>query len=268
MRMEARRKRGNMIFDSHAHYDDRAFDEDRDELLSSLPEKGIEGVVNAGASIRSIWKTLELAEKYPHVYAAVGIHPEHAGELRQEDMEWLRGLLAGARVVAVGEIGLDYYWDQPEREIQKKWFAAQLALAREEKLPVVIHSRDAAADTLEMMKSEYGAGNPAYIHCFSYSKEMAAEFLKLGCMIGIGGVVTFKNAKKVKEAVEYIPLDRILLETDCPYLSPVPHRGERNSSLNLPHVVRQIAEIKGVEPEEVEEITCRNAKNFFGIDKI
>ncbi len=257
-----------MIFDSHAHYDDRAFDEDRDELLSSLPEKGIVGVVNAGASIRSIWKTLELAEKYPHVYAAVGIHPEHTGELREEDMEWLRGLLAGARVVAVGEIGLDYYWDRTEREIQKKWFAAQLALAREEKLPVVIHSRDAAADTLEMMKSEYGAGNPAYIHCFSYSKEMAEEFLKLGYMIGIGGVVTFKNAKKVKEAVEYIPLDRILLETDCPYLSPVPHRGERNSSLNLPHVVQQIAEIKGVEPEAVEEITCRNAMKFFGIDTL
>ncbi|HJA92629.1 MAG TPA: TatD family hydrolase [Candidatus Eisenbergiella merdipullorum] len=255
-----------MIFDSHAHYDDRAFDEDREKLLTSLPEKGIAGVVNAGASKSSIWKTLELSERYPYIYAAVGIHPEHAGELREEDMEWLRGLLEGARVVAVGEIGLDYHWDQPEREIQKKWFASQLALAVEEKRPVVIHSRDAAADTLELMKSEYGTGRPAYIHCFSYSKETAREFLDLGYMIGIGGVVTFKNARKIKEALEYIPMDRILLETDCPYLSPVPYRGERNSSLNLPFVAQQIAKIKGIEPQEVEEITCRNAKTFFGIE--
>lgn len=255
-----------MIFDSHAHYDDRAFDEDREKLLTSLPEKGIVGVVNAGASKSSIWKTLELSERYPYIYAAVGIHPEHAGELREEDMEWLRGLLEGARVVAVGEIGLDYHWDHPEREIQKKWFASQLALAVEEKRPVVIHSRDAAADTLELMKSEYGTGRPAYIHCFSYSKETAREFLDLGYMIGIGGVVTFKNARKIKEALEYIPMDRILLETDCPYLSPVPYRGERNSSLNLPFVAQQIAKIKGIEPQEVEEITCRNAKTFFGIE--
>ena len=254
-----------MIFDSHAHYDDRAFDEDRDELLMSLPEKGVGAVVNAGASIRSVWKTLELAEKYPNVYAAAGIHPEHAGELREEDMEWLRGLLASARVVAVGEIGLDYYWDQPEREIQKKCFAAQMGIAKEEKIPVVVHSRDAAADTLELMRTEYGAGNPAYIHCFSYPKEIAAEFLKLGYMIGIGGVVTFKNAKKIREVVEYVPLERILLETDCPYLAPVPHRGERNSSLNLPLVIRQIAQIKGVEPEKVEEITWKNAVRFFGL---
>ena len=253
-----------MIFDSHAHYDDKAFDGDRDALLSSFPQNGIEGVVNAGADRRSVWKTLELAEQYPFVYAAVGIHPEHVGDMREEDLEWLRGLLAGARVVAVGEIGLDYYWDQTKKELQKKWFAAQLALAAEEKHPVVVHSRDAASDTLELMRSEYGK-RPACIHCFSYSREMAEEFLKLDYRIGIGGVVTFKNAKKIREVVEYLPMDRILLETDCPYLAPEPNLGKRNSSLNLPFVIRQIAEIKGIDPQEVEEITCRNAKEFFGI---
>lgn len=255
-----------MIFDSHAHYDDRAFHEDRSALLKRLSQSGIEGIVNAGASLDSVRRTMELAQTYPFLYAAVGIHPEHTAELKESHTDWLRSLLGCPKAVAVGEIGLDYYWDEPDRQIQKEWFCRQLHLALEVKKPVVVHSRDAAEDTLRIMKEEYGAGNPAYIHCFSYSKEMAREFLNLGCMIGIGGVVTFKNARKVKETVEYVPLDRILLETDCPYLAPVPHRGERNSSEYLPLVIEEIAVIKGLSLEEVEEATCRNARQFFGIE--
>ena len=235
-----------MIFDSHAHYDDKAFNQDREELLSNLPSCGIEAIVNSGASIQSTQRTMELAEQYPYIYAAAGIHPEHTGELTDEHMQWLKELLSHPKAVALGEIGLDYYWDEPERDIQKKWFIRQLHLAKETGKPVVIHSRDAAKDTLDIMRSEYGSGHPAYIHCFSYSKETAREFLDMGCMIGIGGVVTFKNARKVKEAVEYIPMDRLLLETDCPYLAPTPHRGERNMSSYLTLVAEEIAQIKGL----------------------
>ncbi len=255
-----------MIFDSHAHYDDRAFDTDRESLLAGLPERGIAGVVNSGASVESTKRTIELAETYAHVFAAAGIHPEHTGELTEEHMEWLKDLLSRPKTVALGEIGLDYYWDEPDRAIQKKWFIRQLQLAKETGKPVVVHSRDAAKDTLDIMRAEYGNGYPAYIHCFSYSKEVAREFLELGCMIGIGGVVTFKNARKVKETVEYLPLDRLLLETDCPYLAPTPHRGERNESTYLKLVAQEIAQIKGITAEEVERITRQNACRFFGID--
>lgn len=254
-----------MIFDSHAHYDDRAFDNDREEILECLPKAGIDGVVNAGASRESVKRSMELAKRFPHVYAAVGIHPEHAAQMEEADEDWMAGLLSHPKAVAVGEIGLDYYWNEPEREIQKECFIRQLHLARRTDKPVVVHSRDAAKDTLDIMRAEYGAGNPAYIHCFSYSKETARAFLEMGCMIGIGGVVTFKNARKVKEAVSYLPMDRLLLETDCPYLAPVPHRGERNDSRYLTLVAERIAEIKGISPKEVEEITGRNARSFFRI---
>lgn len=254
-----------MIFDSHAHYDDKAFDEDRDDLLSNLAARGIESIVNSGASIGSTTRTIELAEKYANVYAAVGIHPECTGELTEEHLLWLKQQLSHPKAVALGEIGLDYYWDEPDRAIQKEWFIRQLHLAKEVKKPVVIHSRDAAKDTLDIMRAEYGMGYPAYIHCFSYAKEVAREFLEMGCMIGIGGVVTFKNAKKVKETVAYLPMDRLLLETDCPYLAPTPHRGERNESSYLKLVVKEIADIKGISAAEVEEITRQNAHRFFGI---
>lgn len=254
-----------MIFDSHAHYDDRAFDEDRETLLAGMFSGSIETIINSGASIDSTKRTIELAEQYSQIYAAVGIHPEHTGELAEEHMQWLKGLLAHPKAVALGEIGLDYYWDEPERDIQKKWFIRQLHLAKEVGKPVVVHSRDAAKDTLDIMRAEYGKDYPAYIHCFSYSKETAREFLDMGCMIGIGGVVTFKNARKVKETVEYLPMDRLLLETDCPYLAPTPHRGERNKSAYLKLVAEEIARIKGLTAAEVEEITCRNAHRFFGI---
>ncbi len=254
-----------MIFDSHAHYDDRAFEQDREELLSGFPDRGIGGIVNAGASMDSVRRTMELSRRYSWIYAAVGIHPEHTGGMKEEDIDWLRELLSDPKAVAVGEIGLDYYWDEPDREIQKKWFIRQLHLAMETGKPAVIHSRDAAEDTLTIMEREYSGGYPAYIHCFSYSKEVARRFLKLGCMIGIGGVVTFKNARKVKETVAEIPLERILIETDCPYLAPAPHRGERNSSLLLPLIIEEIAAIKGISPSRVEEAAWNNARNFYGI---
>ena len=254
-----------MFFDSHAHYDDKAFDADREQLLGSFPEKGIGYVVNAGASFASSERSLELADKYPFLYAAVGIHPEHAQTLDEKGLEWLRSRLSDPKVAAVGEIGLDYYWDEPDPLIQIEAFRLQLDLAKEAGKPVIIHSRDAARDTLETMRTEYGKDRPAVIHCFSYSKETAREFLDLGYLIGIGGVVTFKNAKRLKEVVEYAPLDYLLLETDSPYLAPEPHRGERNCSAYLRYVAQTIAEIKGVSYEEVVDITRKNAKNLFGI---
>ena len=178
-------------------------------------------------------------------------------------MEWIRTESADKKIVAIGEIGLDYYWDEPDRAIQKKWFVRQLALAKETGLPVIIHSRDAAKDTLDIMVSEHKGTTGGVIHCFSYETEMAREYLNMGYFLGIGGVLTFKNARKLKEVVEYAPMDRLVLETDCPYLSPVPNRGKRNSSRNLPYIAQEIAKIKGISAEEVVEATCRNAKKLF-----
>lgn len=255
--------RGNMIFDTHAHYDDEAFEEDREELLLSLSAQGIEKVINIGASLQSTKTTVELAQRYPFLYAAVGVHPEGVTELSEESMDWLKELCKLEKTVAVGEIGLDYYWDEPERDLQKQWFRRQLQLAKEVKLPVVIHSREAAKDTIDIMKEEHSEEIGGVIHCYSYTKESAKIFLDMGFFFGIGGVLTFKNAKKLKEAVEYIPMDRILLETDCPYLAPVPYRGKRNSSLYLPYVVEELAAIKGISREEVERITTENAHRVF-----
>lgn len=252
-----------MIIDTHAHYDDEAFSEDRGQLLESLPGYGIEAVVNIGASIQTTKNTLKLMEQYPFVYGAVGVHPSSTAELNEHLMVWLKEVSAKPKVVAIGEIGLDYYWDEPEREIQKHWFVRQLDLAREVKLPVVIHSRDAAQDTLDMLKAQKAGDMGGVIHCFSYGPDMAREFLNLGFYLGIGGVLTFQNAKKLKEVVAYMPMDRLVLETDCPYLSPVPNRGKRNSSLNLPYVVTAVSEIKGIPVEEVIEITERNAREMY-----
>lgn len=252
-----------MIFDTHAHYDDEAFDEDREELLAGLFNHGIEAVTNVGASMKSSKSTLELAEKYPHIYGAIGVHPNETAELDEDSMNWLKDQSSHEKVVAIGEIGLDYYWDEPDREIQKKWFIRQLDLAKQVKLPVIIHSRDAAKDTLDIMKAEGGKDLGGVIHCFSYGKEIAREYLNMGYYLGIGGVVTFKNAKKLKEVVEYMPMEQLVLETDCPYLAPSPNRGKRNSSLNLPYVVREISAIKGISEEEVIEITSCNAKKLY-----
>ncbi len=255
------------IFDTHAHYDDEAFDNDREELLDSLKENGIGCVVNVGASITSCKTTLELAKTHSFIYGALGVHPNETAGLTEGDMEWLKKSLADEKIVAVGEIGFDYYWDEPEREIQKKWFVRQLALSEETGLPVIIHSRDAARDTLDIMKAEHNGVTKGVIHCFSYGVEMAREYLNMGYYLGIGGVLTFKNAKKLREVVEYTPISRLVLETDCPYLAPVPNRGKRNSSLNLPYVVQTMAEIKSMEPEEIIRLTTENAKELYGLSK-
>lgn len=254
-----------MIFETHAHYDDEQFDSGREALLASLPDCGIKRVVNIGASIASTRNSIELAEKYDYIYAAVGVHPSEIAELNEEHFAWLRELTKLEKVVAVGEIGLDYYWDkEPEiQERQRYWFRRQMDLAREVGLPIVVHSRDAAADTMQVMKEAHAEEIPGVIHCYSYSPEMAQEFIKMGYYIGVGGVVTFKNAKKLKETVEQIPLERILLETDCPYMAPEPNRGKRNDSRNIPYIVSKIAELKQVTPEEVERITWQNAMNFY-----
>ena len=254
-----------MIFDTHAHYDDEAFDEDRDEVLTSLRKRGVGTVVNVGASMEGSRRSVSLSEAYEFVYSAVGVHPDEVGELREEDMEWMREQLQKPKVVAVGEIGLDYYWDKEGHDLQKKWFLRQLKLAKELKKPVIIHSREAAADTMELLQANYHGEMPMVMHCYSYSTEMAREYRKMGLYLGIGGVLTFKNAKKLKEVVEYAPLNQILLETDCPYMAPVPNRGKRNSSLYLPEVVKTIAEIKGVSCEEVVAVTESNAVKVLGL---
>lgn len=253
-----------MIIDTHAHYDDEQFDIDREELLSSLEDGGISAVVNASASVHSWDKILGLTKKYPFVYGMIGVHPDEIGELDEERFARMEKLVSEPKIVAVGEIGLDYYWDKESHEQQKEWFIRQLNLAREKNLPVNIHSREAAADTFEILK-EYGQGLKAIIHCYSYSKEMALEYVKMGYLIGVGGVVTFKNAKKLKEVVQAVPMEQIVLETDCPYLAPTPYRGKRNSSLYLPYVAEAIAELKGMTAEEVIEKTEENARRFYGI---
>jgi len=255
-----------MIFDTHAHYDDEAFDEDRDFLLSGLTDSGIEAVVNIGANIQRSQETLDLTEKYPFVYGAIGVHPSETEKLDETKIAWLEEAAKNPKVVAIGEIGLDYHWEEPGREIQKYWFIRQLELARNVGLPVVIHSRDAAKDTLDIMKEQKAEEIGGVVHCFSYGTELAREYLDMGFYLGIGGVVTFTNAKKLKEVVSFMPLERLVLETDCPYLAPVPYRGKRNSSLNLPYVVAAVSQLKGVSEEEVIAITSRNAKKLYRLE--
>lgn len=254
-----------MIFDSHAHYDDEAFHEDREELLNSMQGNGIGYIVNVGASMESTKASVELASQYEFVYAAVGVHPSDVEGLREDDIQRIQTYSALEKVVAIGEIGLDYHYPKPERETQKKWFQRQLELAQAVSLPVIIHSRDAANDTLEILKEYDGKLKGGVIHCFSYGPEMASEYVKMGYYIGIGGVLTFKNAKKLKEVADIVPIDRIVIETDCPYLSPEPHRGTRNTSLNLPYVIAGLAKIKGLSDKEIINITCRNAMQLYGI---
>lgn len=252
-----------MIFESHAHYDDTAFDADREEILNQCREQGIETIINVSASLNSVKSTLALAEKYPFIYGAVGIHPDEAGELSEEAFAWLRGQCRHPKAVAVGEIGLDYYWDKEKHEFQKYWFCRQMELAKELGLPIIVHSREAAADTLEAVRAAHSPKLRGVIHCFSYGPELAGEYLDMGYYIGIGGVVTFKNAKKLKEVVKMLPLERILLETDCPYLAPEPNRGKRNTSLNLPYIAEAIGQLKGIEAKEVIRVTNENARTLY-----
>lgn len=256
-----------MIFDTHAHYDDEKFDTDRDEILTGLKERGVAAVVNVGASLEGVRDTADLAEKYPFIYGAVGIHPDHVDQLNDEVMEELRALCGREKIVAVGEIGLDYYWDKHPREMQKEWFIRQLGLAKETGLPVNIHSRDAAKDTFDIMKAEHAGTTGGIIHCYSGSKEMARDYLNMGYYLGVGGVVTFKNARVLKEVVAYAPLDRIVTETDCPYLAPTPYRGKRNDSGYIAYVLDAIAEIKGVTREEAERATWANALRVYHLEQ-
>ena len=254
-----------MIFDTHAHYDDEAYEEDREDILKLIRQDGVGLVTDVGATIASTKKAVALSEQYDFIYAAVGVHPEGVEELTNQDMDWLCELAKREKVVAIGEIGLDYYYEDPKRDIQKIWFRKQLEVARKTGLPVVIHSRDAAQDTLDIIKEEHGEQIGGVIHCFSYGKEMAQIYLDMGFYLGIGGVVTFKNGKKLKEAVKCTPIERIVLETDAPYLTPEPNRGKRNASHYLKYVAQEIAQLKGMTTKEVIAVTTKNAKEMYRI---
>lgn len=252
-----------MIIDTHAHYDDEAFEEDRNQVLNSLYKNNIEKIINVGASLQGCRKTIELTEKYAFVYGSLGVHPQDVENLTDEDLEWIFQESKKEKIVAIGEIGLDYYYDTPDKEVQKEWFIRQIKLAHQANLPMVIHSRDAAFDTLSILRTFPQKYHKGVIHCYSYSKETAREFLEMGFSFGIGGVLTFKNGKKLQETVEYLPLDKIILETDAPYLAPDPFRGKRNSSVYLSYVVKKIAEIKQISEDEVIAVTKNNALNLF-----
>ena len=255
-----------MIFESHAHYDDEAFDTDRDELLPRLRQQGIGYVMNISSDISSVSACIALAEKYPFVYAAAGIHPDDTGELNEDNFEWLKKQCGHKKVLAVGEIGLDYYWEEnPPREFQREVFHIQLALAEELGLPVIVHDREAHRDCLEAVRAHPKV--TGVYHCYSGSLEDAKTLVKLGWMLSFTGVVTYKNARRSLEVIDWLPMDRIMIETDSPYLTPEPFRGKRNDSGKVYRVAETIAQVKGMDPEEVAEITLENGKRFFGIEE-
>ena len=236
-----------MIFDTHAHYDDKQFDQDREELLASMKDNGIGTIVDVGSNMETSTWIVEAVTRYPMMYGAVGVHPSDTAELKESDIDTLKKYAAMDRILAIGEIGLDYYWDEPERSIQKKWFEAQIELARDVKLPIIIHSRDAAKDTYDIMKALYAEEIGGVVHCFSYSKDSLII---------------------LKEVAAYTPLDRIVLETDCPYLSPEPNRGKRNSSLNLNYVAEALSQIKGINKEELIAVTEENARQLYRMKEV
>lgn len=258
-----------MIFESHAHYDDRQFDVDREKLLENLPLQNVGVIVNVGSDIRSSKESITFAHQYDYIYAAIGVHPDEVDTMKEADMEELSHMAKETKVVAIGEIGLDYFRKEGNayKSVQKEWFCRQLDLAKEIEKPVIIHSRDAAEDTIQILrdfrKENPQIENPGVIHCYSYSPELAKEYVAMGFYIGIGGVVTFKNAKKLVETVAQIPLERILVETDSPYLCPEPNRGKRNDSSQIRYVIDRIADIRGIAPEEVEKQTEMNARKMY-----
>ena len=253
------------IFDTHAHYDASAFNADREAVLSALPEAGVGLVVDPGCDLPSSRAALTLAEQFPHVYAAVGIHPEDCAGYTDADLDALRALCRHDKAVAIGEIGLDYYWaENPPRDFQQRVFRRQLELALELDMPVIIHDREAHGDSLAIVE-EY-PGLRGVFHCFSGSPEMAAELLKRGWYLGFDGPITYKNAKRAPEVAAITPLDRILVETDAPYMTPVPFRGKRNDSRYLPYVIEKLAAWKGVTVQEMTEATFANGKRLFGIE--
>lgn len=250
-----------MIFDSHAHYDDEAYDEDRALVFQKIKDAGVDKVMNVGASMRSTRNTLEYIDKYDFIYGALGVHPDETGKLTEADMDFIRANSSHKKVRAIGEIGLDYHWESPKDQ-QKKWFERQLEIAREVKLPVIIHSREACKDTMDILTCYKDI--TGIIHCFSYTKQTARDYLNMGYAIGVGGVVTFKNSQKLKESVLYTPLESIVLETDCPYLTPVPDRGKRNDSSYIKYVIDEIARIKNVDRETVENVCYENTLRVYG----
>ncbi len=258
-----------MIFESHAHYDDPQFYKDREAMFKEFPKQNIQYVINIGADMRSSRLSIELAKRYPFLYATVGVHPHDVGEMKEEDLERLIHLATYEKVVAIGEIGLDYYYDSAPKSVQKLWFREQLKLANELDLPVVIHSREASQDTFDLLmeadlKSTRNPKRPkGVIHCYSGHAQMAMDYIKAGYMIGVGGVITFKNGKKLREVVEAIPMESIVVETDAPYLAPEPYRGKRNDSRYLKYIIEEIGKIKGISPEDVEDITYQNGKRLF-----
>ncbi len=257
-----------MLIDSHAHLDDRRFDPDRETLIESLKDNGIDMVINVGADVGSSRAAVDLAKKYENIYAVVGVHPHSAKDLEGKDLSEIRDLLKEDKVVAIGEIGLDFYYDNSPRDIQRKWFKAQIDLAKELDLPIVIHTRDAAQETFDILKEAAGDGRlKCLLHCYSGSAEMAEEYMKLGFFISLGGPVTFKNARVSREVARVVPLDRLLIETDSPYLTPEPYRGKRNEPMYVKYVAERIAQEKGVTFEEVAQATSDNVYRFFGIQR-
>ena len=257
-----------MLIDSHAHLDDGRFDPDRETLIGSLKDNGIEMVINVGADLKSSRAAVELAKKHENIYAVVGVHPHSAKDLEGGDLNEVRDLLKEDKVVAIGEIGLDFYYDNSPRDIQRKWFKAQIELAKELDLPIVIHTRDAAQETFDILKEAAQDGKlRCLLHCYSGSAEMAEEYLKLGFFISLGGPVTFKNARVSREVAKVVPLDRLLIETDSPYLTPEPYRGKRNEPMYVKYVAERIAKEKGVTFEEVAQATSDNVYRFFGIQR-
>lgn len=254
-----------MIFDSHAHYDSHQFDDDRHEILSDfLPQNKVVGVVNCASDFPSSEFSLQLAEQYDYIYAAVGVHPHEAEASGEWDADRLKQLASHPKCVAIGEIGLDYHYDFSPRDLQKQWFENQIVLANEMGKPIVVHDREAHADTWELLRTHKPAG---VVHCFSGSVEMARDILSLGMYIGLGGAVTFKNAKTPVEVARYVPLDRLLLETDCPYMTPVPFRGKRCDSSHIQITAQKIAEIKEISVDELLQVTKQNAYRLFGMDQ-
>ncbi len=255
-----------MLFDSHAHYNDERFSGDVFDVLGSMKENNVGYIMNACSSMEEIPYILKLSQEFPFLYASVGVHPHEVYNMTDADLEKLAELSKHEKVKAIGEIGLDYYYDNSPRDVQREWFARQIELAKEVNLPIIIHDRDAHKDTMDILKAHNAKVCGGVFHCYSGSAEMAKEVVDMGLYIAFGGSVTFKNAKKVQEAAAVVPLEKILIETDCPYLTPEPHRGKRNSSLFIHYVAQKLSQIKGVSVEEIEKITCENAKKCFSIE--
>lgn len=256
-----------MLFDTHAHYDDDRFNPDRENVIESLGNSGVSLVVNIGCDLTTSVKSVQLAEKYPFFYAAVGFHPHNAKDMKDQDLMMLEAMTKRKKVVAIGEIGLDYHYDNSPRDIQRKRFSQQMELAADLNMPVVIHEREAHNDCMEIVRKYAGKISRGVFHCYSGALEQAKELIRLGWYLSFTGVVTYKNARKSLEVIEWMPLDRLMIETDCPYLSPEPNRGKRNDSRNLRYTAEKIAEARNLSYEELTGITMENGRRFFDIDQ-